>query len=196
MKGVIHMDLQLETVRTRGRAPAAISASLVREIEAPDLDLLALEKGSKAPALKRLSDRHHALARAISSGMPMGEAALICGYDISRVSILKDDPSFQELLEFYREEKDRAFRSVNDKLAGMASDALDELQTRIEDEPDKFTIPQLLAVITTAADRSGNGPQSSTTNLNLNVGLADRLEEARKRVKERRLRIAEEQSQT
>jgi hypothetical protein len=105
------------------------------------------------------------------------------------VSILKDDPAFQELLEFYREEKDRAFRSVQDKLAGIASDALDELQTRIEDEPDKFTVTQLLALLTTAADRSGNGPASSTTNLNVNVGLADRLEEARKRVRDRRTKI-------
>jgi len=184
------MDLNLETVRTRGRAPSLVTANLVREIEAPDLDLLASEKGSKAPALKRISDRHHALARAIASGMAMGEAALVCGYDISRVSILKDDPAFQELLEFYREEKDRAFRSVQDKLAGIASDALDELQTRIEDEPEKLSVGQLLQLVTIGADRSGNGP-TSTQNLNVNEGLADRLEAARQRVKDRRTRVIE-----
>lgn len=179
------MDLDLDTIRTRGRAAQAITATFVRELDEVDVQALAVEKGSKAPALKRLSDRHHALARAISSGMPQGEAALMCGYALSRVSILCDDPAFQELLAFYRDDKDKAFRTVNDKLAGLASDVLDEIQTRVEDEPEKITTAQLLQIAAFAADRSGNGPQSSTTNLNVNVGLADRLEAARRRVRER-----------
>lgn len=183
-----HMELELETVRTRGRAALPVAAELVRELAPADLEMLAVEKGSKTPALKKISDRHHALARNIAAGMPVGEAALICGYDISRVSILRNDPAFQELVEFYREEKDRAFRSVQDKLAGITSDVLDELQTRLEDEPEKMTVPQLLQLLTAAADRSGFGPASSTTNLNVNVGLADRLEEARRRVRERRMK--------
>lgn len=179
------MDLDLDTIRTRGRAAQPLTASLARELTEADIAALSAEKGSKAPALKRISDRHHALARAISSGMPQGEAALMCGYDISRVSILCADPAFQQLLSFYRDEKDKAFRSVQDKLAGLASDVLDEIQTRVEDEPEKITTAQLLQIASFAADRSGNGPASSTTNVNLNVGLADRLEAARRRVRER-----------
>jgi hypothetical protein len=186
------MDLELDTLRTRGRAPITISATYVRDVDEADVAALGLEKGSKAPALKRLSDRHHALARAISSGIPPGEAALMCGYVLSRVSILCDDPAFQELLAFYREEKDRAFRSVQDKLAGMASDVLDEIQLRIEEEPEKLTTSQLIQLASFAADRSGNGPASSTTNLNVNVGLADRLEAARRRVKGRNVTIQAE----
>jgi len=184
------MDLDLDTVRTRGRAPTLISATVVRELATEDLELLALEKGSKPSALKRISDRHHALARAIASGMPEYEAAAVTGYDISRISILKNDPAFQELLAFYRDEKDKAFRSVQDKLAGIASDALDELQTRIEDTPEKLTTTQLMQLVQLGADRSGNGP-SSTTTVNTNVGAADRLEAARARVAERRSKVIE-----
>lgn len=184
-------DLGLEFVRTRGRAPIALTAELVREIDTADLDLLASkEKGSKTPALKRISDRHHALARALSSGMTKWEASIQCGYDLSRISILLDDPAFAELMEFYRDEKDRAFRSVQDKLAGITSDALDELQTRLEDEPDKLTTGQLLQVIQMGADRTGNGPQT-TQNLNVNEGAAARLAEARARVRERRMTVIE-----
>lgn len=179
------MDLDLDTIRTRGRALRPLTATYVRDLDEADVAALGTEVGTKAPALKRLSDRHHALARAISSGLPAGEAALITGYDISRVSILQGDPAFQELLAFYRDEKDKAFRNVQDKLAGLASDVIDEIQTRVEDEPEKIPMGQLIQLAQFAADRSGNGPQSSTTNLNVNVGLAERLEAARKRVRER-----------
>lgn len=183
------MDLDLD-IRTRGRAPINLTASVVRELGEADILMLGAEKGSKPSAIKRLSDRHHALARALCSGMGPGEAALICGYDISRVSILQADPAFQELLSFYREEKDRAFRSVQDKLAGMAGDALDELQTRIEDEPEKLSVNQLLQIVTMAADRTGNGPSSSLVHKD-GDGLADRLEAARERVAARRAQVIE-----
>lgn len=181
-------DLGLDIFRTRGRAPVHLSAKFVRELEEADLQLLSVEKGSGAPAIKRLSERHHALARALASGCGPGEAALMCGYALSRVSILQDDPAFKELLVFYSEEKDRAFRSVQDKLAGIASDALDELQTRIEDEPEKLSVGQLMQLITLGADRTGNGPQS-TQNLNVNEGIASRLAAARERVATRRKEI-------
>jgi hypothetical protein len=183
------MDLDLD-IRTKGRATIPLTVRTVRPLCEADVAMLASETGTKTSAVKRLSDRHHALARAIASGMPPGEAAIMCGYALSRVSILQADPAFRELLAFYREEKDRAFRSVQDKLAGMASDVLDELQTRIEDEPEKLTITQMLQIVTMAADRTGNGP-SSTQNVNVNEGLARRLEAARQRVEDRRAKIIE-----
>lgn len=183
------MDLDLDMFRTRGRASRELSAVTIRELEPADFEMLDVEKGSTAAPLKRLSDRHHSLARHIAAGVGPGEAAIICGYDISRVSILQADPTFAELVLFYRDVKEREFRDVQGKLAGIASDALDELQTRIEDEPEKLSVTQLMALVTMGTDRTGNGPQSSTTNLNVNVGVASRLEEARKRVAERRTRF-------
>jgi hypothetical protein len=185
------MDLNLDiTPRTRGRAAVLVGATFVRELVEADLAALAVEKGSSTSPIKRLSERHHALARAIASGMGEGEAAIVCGYSISRVSILKSDPAFRELVAFYVDEKDKAFRSVQDKLAGIASDALDELQTRIEDEPEKLTVTQLLSIVTMGTDRTGNGP-SSTQNVNHNVGLASRMDAARARLAERRAKAAE-----
>src|SRR5690348_6944168 len=91
-----------QPLRTAGRAAKAVSASVIRELDETDLALLADEKGSKAAPLKRISERHHALARCLASGMAPGNAAITCGYAPSRVSILLDDPAFQELLAFYR----------------------------------------------------------------------------------------------
>lgn len=162
-----------------------LRADLLGEIKVSDLELLGKAKGYEIPAIKRLSERHHALARCIVAGASMSEAALICGYDISRISVLKNDPSFKELIAFYTETKDRAFRDTQSKLAGIASDALDELQTRLEDSPDKIPLDKLMQLVTLGADRTGNGP-SSTQNVNMNSGTADRLQSARERLAHRR----------
>src|SRR5690606_34802439 len=91
-----------------------------------------------------------------------------------------------ELLNFYRQGVVEVYRDMHERLAGVATSALDELQERLEDEPEKISVGQLIEVSKLGADRTGHGPQTSQTNLNINVGLGDRLEAARKRIAERR----------
>lgn len=182
----------LFAVRTRGRAPIDLSPAVVRDLTRGDLAALEEEKGSTTPALKRISDRHHALARNLAGGMKEAEAALVCGISNSRISILKNDPQFQELLEFYRGEVDLVYRDMHEKLAGVASIALDELQERLEDTPEKVSMGHLMEVVKLGADRTGFGPQSSTTNLNVNVDMAARLNAARERVRQRQQTIEHE----
>ncbi|MBK6911402.1 MAG: hypothetical protein IPH10_10820 [bacterium] len=49
-----------------------------------------------------------------------------------------------------------------------------------------MSVAQLLEVVKTAADRSGNGPQRRNR-VNVTVGIADRLEAARKRMLQSKL---------
>lgn len=179
------MDLELDIFRTSGRAALPLSATVVRELDPADMAALGVEKGSKSSPIKRISERHHALARNLAGGMPEGEAALVCGLSLSRVSILKADSQFQDLMVFYRRDVDVVYKDAHAKLAGVASIALDEIQDRLEDNPQDVSMGQLIELAKLGADRTGNGPQSSTTNLNVNVDLANRLEAARKRVQER-----------
>lgn len=183
------MDLSGELFRTRGRAPKPIAAAVVRELEPNDLILLDREKGSRPSAIKRLTERHHALARNLASGMAIHEAATLQGYSLSRVSILQGDPAFKELLEFYCEDANRPYRDLHIRLSGLALDAAEELSNRLEEEPEKVSIGQLMELTKLGADRTGHGPQSSQ--LNVNVDLSGRLEAARKRVAMRKLKVIE-----
>ena len=175
--------------RTVGRASKPLSAVQVRVLDDMDIALLAEEKGSKPAPLKRLSERHHALARCLASGMADCDAAITCGYVLSRVSILKADPAFQELLAFYRRDVSSKYLDMHGVLAGLSLDAAMELRERLEAEMSAeektFSIGQLAELTKLGADRTGFGPQSSQ--LNVNVDLAGRLEAARKRVEQRRL---------
>lgn len=152
-----------------------------------DLAQLAEEKGSETTALKRLSDRHHALARNLASGMEPGEAAIISGYVLSRVSILQSDPAFKELVAFYRADVTFQYRDLHQRLSGLALDAAEELANRLEEEPEKVSLGQLLEITKMGADRTGFGPQTSSTNVNINVDLAGRLQRARERVAQRQI---------
>lgn len=184
------MDLELEIGQpTRARE---LSWTVVRPLTRADLALLEVDKGVKPQSLvKRLSQRHHGLARALASGLTPAQAGAATGYTSSRVSILQGDPAFQELVTFYQGEIDAKFVEVHELLAGVTTDALLELQERLEDAPDKFKVAELLEITKMGADRTGNGP-TSKQEVNVNVNLAQRLEQARKRVADRMIDVTPE----
>lgn len=180
------MELLGLDVRTVGRAPKAIHAVEVRELVDADLAMLSTERGIAAQPLKRLGERHHALARTLAAGTPPGEAALVVGLTGSRVSILLSDPTFQELVEFYRDKVDAAFVGMQETLAGLAHDAALELRMRLEDTPEDVTVNQLIEITKLGADRTGHGPSSKQEH-SFSSGIADRMQEARERVAKRKL---------
>lgn len=161
---------------------AAPVMSIALDLPAPDFEFPLLGKAEeKKGLLKRLSARHHRLAQMLGEGVPPGEAGLACGYCASRVSILQTDPSFKQLVDFYAAQRHAAFVKTGQKLAEVADTAIEILQDRLEDSPNEFTVPQLLSVITTAADRTGLGPTQTQRNVQV-VVTGEQLEELKRRV--------------
>jgi hypothetical protein len=179
------MDLPALEISPRILGPAdtgPLVHAFVRPLRPEDLPLLNAPRPPVKPegtALKRLGNRHHALARHLAGGMKPEEAAHVTTYAIATVRVLLTNPAFQELIEFYRTDIQREARSNFERLAGLSADAADELQTRLEEEPEKLSVGQLIEVIKMGADRTGNGPQSSNVTLNINANLADRMKAAR-----------------
>lgn len=178
----------MEQVRTTGRQAQPVEYEILGELTPVDLSLLDGERGTKPTALKRISERHHALARHIAGGMRLGEAAVVTGYDIARISILQSDPSFMDLVKFYKAEADVAYQDAHIAAAGLKLDVINELQERLEEHPEKFKTGELTELFKSLADRTGQGP-SSTQKLDIHVGLGERLEAARKRVEARTIDV-------
>lgn len=174
--------LELPPPRTRGRAAKEPTVVLVRELVPEDLELLATEKGVKAPELKRIRDVHHALARLLATGMPESHAAEATGYSLSRISILKADPTFIELLQFYREQGSIEVGDFTDRLVQTAKMAQEIIQDRMIDSPELFENDELRKLAVDFADRAGFAPNKAK-NVTVNINLAGRLERARQRVK-------------
>ena len=168
---------QLELApRLNGRAAKPLQAALVRELAPADLALLSVESGVRAPARIRLRDRHHALARAIAEGAKPWEASAITGYSPSTVSILQADPSFRELVEFYREHEKAQHAEFSRRAATTLLTLVDNLQELAEDEANPLTFDQNLTGVKTLADRLGYAPIARSVSTNVNVELQGRLE--------------------
>lgn len=151
----------------------------MRALKVDDLPLLASARGTEPPELKRITERHHTMARALALGLKDGEVAAMVGMTQSRLSILKNSPAFRELVDLYRENADRQFQDTAARLAGLSHDAIVEISRRLEEEGEDIPLGQLIEVAKMAADRSGNGP-TATQRVEIS-DMGARIERARQR---------------
>lgn len=153
----------------------------VRELGEADMALLAQPRGSAPVPLARIRERHHAVARLLAQGTGPGEVAAITGFSASRISILQADPTFAELVAFYRQNVNAIYADLHGRMATLSLDVADEIHTRLETEPEAISTPLLIDILKTTADRTGFAPVSRSVNMNVNVDLASRLSMARQR---------------
>lgn len=130
--------------------------------------------------LNAVRHTHHKLARLLALGMDESRAAYICNYDVSRVSILKSDPLFIEVLNYYSIQVEESFVDTVEVMKGLSLDALGELTSRLQSNPNSFTVPHLIELVKAMADRSGNGP---TSNHNVNARVLNLTADDIQRIK-------------
>ena len=107
------------------------------------------------------------------------EASAVTGYSPSYISVLKKDPSFQELVEFYRSNLELAQADVTFRLTALNLSFIGELQDRLEQNPAGMSNSFVLEAVKVLSDRTGHAPMIKS--VNVNVDLAGRLEAARRR---------------
>lgn len=145
------------------------------------------EKRAEAPPLlERLRDPHHNLARLLAMGKRNEEAGRLAGYSANRVAMLKSDPAFKELIEYYRNLVVQSFKENADEYFDLLSANMIKAEKQIaekleiaEEAGETLPIRELVAIGRDAADRVGYGKKQ--TNLNVNVDFASQLEKAIKR---------------
>lgn len=168
-------DIGIELPNARGRKAAPLvwgePFSLTHEHL---LEMLQAPAGAQRASASQLQlrSRHHKLAQLLATGMSEGEAAIMTGYSGSRISILKADPAFKELLEYYRDNDSRMSLEVQERMRQIASESLEEIQHRLDEDTDSFTNAELIKLAEGMLDRTGHGKSST---LNVNVGPSDAL---------------------
>lgn len=178
------MSLDLKTIRTRGRAGTTPIVLATRALSAAELEEhRTREVGVKAAPLKRLQSQHHRMAARLASGAKTGEVAAEFGITASRVSVLKADPTFAELIEYYRVRECNADEVERQGLRDLGALALTTLHEKLEDDPESIDPEFLLKVVEKVYDRTGHAPKR-VEEKTLNVNFGDRLESARQRARE------------
>lgn len=137
--------------------------------------------------IKALRHTHHRLAQLLAVGVDETVAARLCNYSVSRVSILKADPAFAELMAHYTDEVKAEWADFVGTAANLSMDFLQELQRTLDETPDKFTPQTMLEAIKVLADRTGHAPVQKTQNVNINLNMGDKLKMARERANQAEL---------
>ena len=129
------MDLDLTIPPARGRRPADVEFGYLRDLDENDVLILGTSEplGATTPAIKKIRDSHHKLASLLASGLKDVEVSLITGYSQSRISILKHDPAFKNLLSFYAESARGINIEVMTRLKDLGIDAVQELHSRLDE---------------------------------------------------------------
>lgn len=154
----------------------------VRDLRESDLSALANGTGAPAQQTRKLRDRHHALARLLAQGMTNTEASLVTGYDISYISVLKADPAVKQLIADYQKIDAGLQAEFMDRAAILTMTAMGNLQDLLEDDDNPASLQANLEIFKAGADRIGYGPQTKSTQVNVNVELGSRLAAARARL--------------
>lgn len=149
---------------TKGKNLSPLEVEILGAIDVQDLVERSTQplETSQAPKLCRLRQIHHEIARMLASGLTETEVAASTGYSQSRISILKADPSFKELLAYYATRQEEIFIDVRKRLAMLGTDAVAELQDRLDYKPDSLTNTQLIEITKASLDRAGFNPVNKT----------------------------------
>lgn len=168
------------------RNPNTPRVLAVRPLTRDDLD--SLRAKSARSGIKSLRDAHHAIARQFASGQRLDAIAEATGYSISRLSILRHDPSMEELIARYRASEDESWRVARDEVHATIHRTMAKAYRQLEEHLDeaedgeKLSVKELLAIAADGADRVGYMKRSAQ--LNANVNFAKNLEAAIQRSKQ------------
>jgi hypothetical protein len=165
----------------RGKFATDLQILGVRQLSRDDL--ACIREKRNVPAVQRFRDPHHRLARLLASGLRPAEAATQVGYSLARIYILQADPSFQDLVSAYRKDVHNAYISAEEERHRAATEVnlkalrhLNEHFDKADEEGELIPIGRALAVFADTSDRVGLSKKS--TNLNINVDFAAKLEGA------------------
>lgn len=142
-----------------------------------DADLIDLRDaprgtGIAAPVVQKIKHSHHEVARLIGIGMKQIDVSRITGYTTVTIHNLMNSPAFMDLVEHYSEMRDEAVMDIAGRLSVVASDALDVLHERINEEgEDKMDSETLRKVTKDILDRAGHSPVSRSESRSINIGL-------------------------
>lgn len=137
--------------------------------------------GYEVPQLKAIRNTHHRAAQLLAMGMDETKVARLCNYSIYRISNLKADPAFAELLAYYAAGVEEEFADFVTVAANLSMDFLGRLQEMLDESPEKFTPTHIMEAVKLLADRTGHAPVQKTHNVNVNLDLGTRLKAARER---------------
>jgi hypothetical protein len=164
----------------RGKLAKAPKVLAVRALTREDLAVLKTAERT-IPRVKAFRDTHHRLARLVAAGLRNEEILRITGFSAVRLSTLKQDPAFMELVAQYRSAVDASFTASMDEFYDTATSNMLRMERQVEEHLDRLDEASELAPLQTLfkgiGDRADRfGYSKKTVNVNINQDFAKRME--------------------
>lgn len=142
-------ELQLGSARGGRRKPQApVSISAVRQLGSDDLELLANPPPvGSVPTIPEIRHQHHQIAGLLAKGISNSEISLITGYSHSFISTLRNAPDMKELVGYYAGMAEERTVDALARLRQLGITATEELQRRVNEEPEKFSPGMLTELV-------------------------------------------------
>lgn len=169
--------------KARGRVADPVTMEFVRGLTEADLEHLAYIPQTAPPALKRARAIHHKQAQMLAEGYSVTEVAATVGSTPSRVCLLQNDPTFNELIAYYHEQVVQVELETHRRIQGTLVDVLElaagEIQDRLSDDAQRarVSLGDLRRIAEFAADRTVAPPRATQqgnalppTRIELNFG--------------------------
>jgi hypothetical protein len=97
--------------------------------------------------LLRVNHTHHLAAQLMASGtVSQVEVSRRTGYTPTYISKIKKDPEFQKLLVYYEGKVEQEYVNGLERMQVLGLAVLDELQARLEADPEEWTNRELIAL--------------------------------------------------
>jgi len=134
-----------DLIPSRGAIAEDLSLEVLRELTLDDMKRLADSPKLGVPVIQKLRSIHHTQARMLAEGKKLIDVANAVGCSTQRLVQLQNDPTFAELVIYYRDQInvvaiDRAQR-MQEQILDVGEQALDELQARMDDEEKRSKMP-------------------------------------------------------
>lgn len=156
------VDISIPLTHFPAKKSPIVEMDILRELD--EKDIMLVQSGACPPKntssiTVKMRDRHHWIARLVAQGNDKVEISALTGMSLSRLDILADDPAFLELVSHYRAESKEYYIDTLKRISHLAGHAVEELQERLENSPEEFSIKDLMKLSTDLLDRTGFGPQ-------------------------------------
>lgn len=156
----------------------------------PEIELSPRETGRALVAQYRES--HHAVARMIAAGMSDSMIRRRTGYTHRRLTLMKQDPAFCQLIEDYKEEVFDKINHDTDTFAELSIGNMIAAERHITDRIAEYDergellpLNDSLKIVSDRADRFGYSKRVTQTNINVDIAVAlDRAIDRSKAVKQ------------
>lgn len=157
-------ELQLGSARGGRKLGPPVAVESIRSLVEEDLEELANPSSVGAVAsIPQIRHQHHQIAGYLARGLPNHEISAITGFNPSYISILKNAPDMKQLIEYYQQQAEERTVDALARLRSLGIASVEELQNRMNEAPEKFTVAQLTELISVGilqtSPAGGRGPQ-------------------------------------